>query len=402
LTTSPVRPLFLSESFHPVLGGGEGHIRELGARLAASGFVPSVLTRRGSAEWPASEQLDGIRVVRVGPPGPGRAGKYRMVPAVVRALRDELPAHDLLVVRGTRVLGIPGLWGARSAHKPVVLQPEVNGEFSGAIHTWGTPLQGGALERVFQVAFGLVRRRFRRADACVAMSRAIRDEMHAAGVPEARVHLIPHGVDLQRFRPSALEEKAELRRRLGLPEGVPLVAWTGRLLRGKGLEDLLEAFAATLRPAELVLVGSGEGQALSVESSLRERAGRGDLEGRVRFVGRVDRVEDYLRAVDAFVFPSHFEALGLSLIEAAACGLPAIGTRTGGIPDVIDEGSSGLLVPPSQPRELCDALRRVLDDPGERRRLGAGARRVAQQRFDREASLGRYRELFEGLTRSRR
>jgi glycosyltransferase involved in cell wall biosynthesis len=398
LTPSAVRPLFLTESFHPTLGGGEGHIRELASSLAASGFEPSVLTRRASGDWPAAELLDGIQVIRVGPAGPGRAGKYRMLPAVVGALGEELPRHHLLVVRGTRVLGLPGLWAGHRAHRPVVLQPEVNGEFSGAIHTWGTLFEKTATSRLYQAAFGVVRWALRRADACVAMSQRIQQEMRDAGVPEARIHLIPHGVDLERFRPAQPGEASQLRRSLGLPEGAILLLWTGRILKGKGLEDLLEAFSR-IAGAELVLVGSGEGQALSNEAALRSRAAQPDLAGRVRFVGRVQRVEDYLRAADLFVFPSHFEALGLSLIEAAACGLPAVGARTGGIVDVIDEGRSGLLVPPGDPEALGAALRRLVGDPAERKRLGGVARGVAEERFDRDASLGRYRELFSGLTR---
>src|SRR5204862_6785572 len=81
------RVLFLTESFHPVLGGGEGHLRDLSRRLAASGMPATVVTRRGDRAWPARETLDGVRVVRVPPSGPARAGKYAMVPAALLALR---------------------------------------------------------------------------------------------------------------------------------------------------------------------------------------------------------------------------------------------------------------------------------------------------------------------------
>ncbi|HEY2941633.1 MAG TPA: hypothetical protein VGN09_04285, partial [Vicinamibacteria bacterium] len=94
--------LFLTESFHPVLGGGEGHIRQLSGRLAAAGMHASVLTRRIEAAWPASETIDGVRVVRVGPVGRGRRGKYAMVGPALAALRRERHAFDVLVVRGTR------------------------------------------------------------------------------------------------------------------------------------------------------------------------------------------------------------------------------------------------------------------------------------------------------------
>src|SRR6185503_1787746 len=137
------RVLFLTESFHPTLGGGETHVRRLGAALVAAGDAATVVTRRADAAWPAEETLDGVRVLRVGAPGPARTGKYRMLPAAFRAARRELARHDVLVVRGTRVLGLPGLLAARTQRRPVVLQPEINGELSGEAFTWGKPWAAG-------------------------------------------------------------------------------------------------------------------------------------------------------------------------------------------------------------------------------------------------------------------
>jgi len=175
------------------------------------------------------------------------------------------------------------------------------------------------------------------------------------------------------------------------------VVYSGRLLRGKGLEVLLEAFAAvaaTEPEAVLVLVGSGEGQSLSVEEALKTRAQEKGLAARVRFTGRVDEVEAWLQAADVFAFPSEFEALGLSLLEAFSCGLPAAGSRTGGIVDVIEDGRSGLLVPPGDPLGWRDALLRLLRGEDERRTLGLRAREVARARFDARDNVLRYRELF--------
>jgi D-inositol-3-phosphate glycosyltransferase len=235
------------------------------------------------------------------------------------------------------------------------------------------------------------------AEAFVAMSEVIRDEFLAAGIPPERIWHIPHGVDTRRFSPAETGARAALRERFSLPAGALVVAYTGRLLRGKGLEDLLEAFARlVVRHAEAVLliVGSGDGQSLSVEEPLRRRAAQADLLGRVVFTGRIDDVEHALQAADVFVFPSVFEALGLSLVEAAACGLPAVGARTGGIPDVIAEGRSGLLFPPGDVASLEAALGALAADPARRASMGAEARRIACSRFDEEAALVRYRALL--------
>ena len=397
------RILFLTESFHPVLGGGEGHIRALGGALVAAGFPATVVTRRNDAAWPEEETLDGIRVRRVPPTGLGRRGKYAMVLPALRALLREREGFDVLVVRGTRVLGLPGLLAGRWLGKPVVLQAEINGELSGEVYYWGTPLARRPLRDLVLAGTWARNLLLRDAEAFVAMSSLIRDEFVAAGAPSDRVHLLPHGVDTERFRPATHEERSELRSALGWSPDSLVLTYTGRLLRGKGLTTLLAAFRTVVHDeprARLCLVGSGEGQALSVEDELRAEAAAEGLRGRVVFTGRVDNVEDHLRASDVFVFPSEFEALGISLIEAAACGLPAVGTRTGGIVDVIEPEGSGLLVPPGDAAALAGALRRLLGDESLRRRLGARGRDIACARFDAEQSVARYATLFMELTRA--
>ena len=116
-----IRVLFLTESFYPVLGGGEEHILRLSTRLADEGWRATVVTRRTKAEWAARETFDDVGVVRVPPSGSSRRGKYGMLPFATVAAFREMGRHDLLVVRGTRVLGLPGLLAARAWCKLVVL-----------------------------------------------------------------------------------------------------------------------------------------------------------------------------------------------------------------------------------------------------------------------------------------
>jgi L-malate glycosyltransferase len=394
-----IRVLFLTESFHPMLGGGEIHIRRLSEALVRMGMTATVVTRRIDPQWPAEETLDGVRVLRVGPTGVGRGGKYRMVPSALKTMRRLRDRYDVAVVRGTRVLGAPALAAARAFGHAVVLQPEINGEFSGEAYTWGkrwAPWKRGAV-------LGATHLRnywMRRADAFVAMSHAIEDEMRTAGMRAERIRRIPHGVDLELFRPASREERTVLRRALALPEDRLLVTYTGRLLHGKGLETLLDAFAGLARrfpQARLMLVGSGAGQTLSVEEDLRARTKAAGLEGRVIFTGRVDNVADYLRASDVFAFPSMFEALGISLVEAAACGLPCVASRTGGIVDVIEHERTGLLHTPGDAEEIETQLVRLLASPDDAARLAAAARARAEAEFDVKVSFERYRALFYAL-----
>jgi glycosyltransferase involved in cell wall biosynthesis len=299
------------------------------------------------------------------------------------------------------VLGLPGLFAARVLGKPVVLQCEVSGEMSGAIYTWGTPFD------VHPVSRGLVRagvsarnRLFRDAEAFVAISSRTRDEFLAAGLPPERVHLIPHGIDVATFRPAGGDERAALRAALGLPLLPRVVTFTGRLLRGKGVEVLIEAYARLAGRREdvhLVVVGSGAGQVLSIEDALRTQVEREGLASRVTFTGRVENVADYLRASDVYAFPSFFEAMPLSLLEAASCGLACVASRIGGVEDVIEDGRSGILVEPGDVSGLSAALGALLDLPERRSALGEAARERVLTRFDEREKVTRYRELFVEL-----
>jgi glycosyltransferase involved in cell wall biosynthesis len=395
--------LFVTESYHPVLGGGETHIRFLARALAGRGLGAAVVTRRTDPSWAADEAADGVRVVRVGPAGRGRTGKFLMVPGALRALVRLARAYDVLVVRGTRVLGAPALAVGRLLGKAVVLQPELDGELSGELFGRG---QARWRRRLFGAAVRLRNRLFRRADAVIAMSRRIRSEAAEAGLDPGRVALLPHGVDTERFRPATAAEREMLRRERGLEGPGPVLCWTGRLLRGKGLEALVAAFAGPVRAAHpdarLVLVGSGDGQTLSIEDALRAEVARLGLGGAVSFTGRTDDVAPWLRAADLFVFPSEFEALGISLVEAAACGLAAVASRTGGIVDVVADGESGRLVPPGDAGALGAAIVSLLADPEGRAAMGARAREIARRDFDARDSVARYEALFRELAGRRR
>jgi glycosyltransferase involved in cell wall biosynthesis len=120
----------------------------------------------------------------------------------------------------------------------------------------------------------------------------------------------------------------------------------------------------------------------------------GNLEDRVLFTGRVDDLADHVRAADVFAFPSVFEAFGISLVEAAASGVPAVASRTGGIVDVVEEGRSGLLVTPGSEEELGSALQALVRSPQRRAEMGERARRVALRRFDERDAVARYAALF--------
>lgn len=202
---------------------------------------------------------------------------------------------------------------------------------------------------------GLVRRTLRKAGAVVGVSRPIVDALVELGAPEERVSLVRNGVDRALFRPA---DKREARRALGLPEDGKIILYVGRLEETKGLGELAQAFTQLERRgaknAHLVAVGEG-----AMRSKLERASSR---EGGVVLAGGrpAADVARYLAAADLLTLPSWAEGTPNVILEALAAGRPVVATRVGGIPDVVEEGVTGLLVPAKDPNALADALGHAL------------------------------------------
>lgn len=392
------RVCLLTETFYPVVGGGETHARLLSAELNAFGHPTFVLTGRSFRYLPSLDAVGPTPVHRVSSIRHKRWGKYTMTPFAFRALVRLRSEYDLIYVCGFRVLGLPAILAAEHLGKRCVLRAEVLGEMSGKYAT-----AHGQLPSIVSSIYsgGIAARNIflRRADAFVGISSPIREEFTQCGVPADRLHAIPNGIDPEIFRPASLREKHDLRHRLGLPNGV-LAVYTGKLNRGKGLEHLVEAWDTVTRnfgEAHLVLVGSGGNQSLSCEGELRCAVRERGLEAWVTFTGYVDNVHEYLQAADLFVFPSENEAFGLSLAEAMSCGLPCIASRVGGIPEIVSHLENGVLVEPADPDALAWGVIALLEQPELRRVLGHAGRESVRARYSIRTIAQRHVELFESL-----
>lgn len=242
----------------------------------------------------------------------------------------------------------------------------------------------------------------RRTDALVAVSDRVRDELVDLGVGrEARWSVILPGIELEPFLavpPPEVPrtEPGPLRRSAGLDAQVPLVGSIGRLAPVKDHMTLLGAFAE-VPGAHLALVGDGE-----LRDQLFAEARRLGLAERVHFAGWVDDVPGVLADLDVVALSSRNEGTPLVLMEAAAAARPVVATAVGGVPDVVDDGRTGLLVPPGSPHLFAQALRRLLDQPGRRVELGATARERARERFSSERMVTETAALYRSLLARRR
>ena len=186
------------------------------------------------------------------------------------------------------------------------------------------------------------------------------------------------GVDTARFRPDAAARERVLRNH-GIPPGAIVFLYLGRINRDKGVLDLARAFAeagSRYADAHLLLVGPDEGD---LRAELASAAGA--CAARLHNAGLTDRPEDYFAAADVFCLPSYREGFGTTIIEAAAAGVPAIGSRIYGITDAIVEGETGLLFAAGEVQQLALCMITLASDNALRERLGNNARERAVREF---------------------
>ncbi len=213
------------------------------------------------------------------------------------------------------------------------------------------------------------------------------------------VEVIHNGVDIDKFKPG--ERDLNLAASLGLKESKVIIT-VGRVVGWKGLQvlmDTLPAIKKVIPDVSWVIVGGGE--YLDV---LQIKCREMKLEDSVIFVGEIphERLPEYISLADVMVQPSIAEeAFGITLVEAMACGIPAIGSRLGGIPEIIIDRQTGFLVTPRDREALAGAVIKILEDDDLRRSYGASARERVVEHFTWAANAGRHLEAFRNLTGGR-
>jgi len=210
--------------------------------------------------------------------------------------------------------------------------------------------------------------------------------------PQANWAVLHNGVDLARFAPAAAGSRRQLPDDLDVRGGGPVVTVLGRLGVGKGQATALAAWPrvlAVVPEALLLLVGDGP-----LEADLRAQVAALRLQHRVVFAGRRTDAESILGASTLTCLPTVREALPTALIEAAACGIPAVASGGSGVVEVVDEGRTGLLFDYGDEIGLADAVVALLRDEPRRTAMGAAARQLAEHRFDAELWADRLHEIY--------
>lgn len=381
-------------AYYPEASGGAAHCRSLMRALGdvlAFGVVTTVRDRT----LPRHDIVEGVSIWRI---PLSRGSVVERVMAVVRLVR--------LVLLSSFPFAILHLHGFSAKSLLALLLAKLRGRLVlMTLHTAGEDepqtQRARRCGRLRLWAYGLV-------DRFVAVNPSLSARCLAAGLPAAKLRMIPNGVDTARFRPvRGPDERAMLRARLGWPVDRPVALFVGYFSRDKAPDLAVRAWLAVRRrglACALVLVGSTDTRfrevAVDLVDDVRRLVGAPGIRDDVRLVEHALDIEDYYRAADVFLLPSLREACPLALLEAMAAGLPAVVSRLPGATDVIvDDGRTAILVSPGDVDALADGFERLLDDPYTAGRLGRAARAEVEARY----SLGRmaeaygrcYRELLE-------
>ena len=376
----------VAPEFPPATGGMEVHALQLSRYLHRVHDV-KVIAPCLQGDDVATDQIPVLHRLR--------RQFWRSVLTILRTLREDPPDVVLALNGGYALLG-------RLTSCPLVVRV-VGNDFYGSWvgpHLplrwlfWRLPVDGAAspgrwLRRADQrfrnrmVAWGLASSR-----CILANSNFTAQALVRAGIHGADVRVIVGGVDTALFQP---RPRAAARVRLGLPEG-PIVATFGHLKAKKGIDTALEAvriLAAQHRGLTYLVIGDGED-----EAQLRTQARSLGVGMQVHFLGRKAHAElpHYLAACDVYLQSSRtaynpitgvpdVETMGRAACEASACGIPVVATDSGGLPDVVQPETTGLLVPENQPEVMARAIDRLLQDSTLRERMGRQGAAYAQQHF---------------------
>jgi glycosyltransferase involved in cell wall biosynthesis len=330
--------------------------------------------------------------------------------AVSLAPDAEGPLGENFRAAGVETASLPKHAGF-DASLPVRLATLLGGVHADVVHThnphamiYGAPAAGLARVRSVHTKHGMNRDEPRRlwlrrtaatlVDAYVAVTPALaKVAADAAECDPTRIHVVPNGIDSARFTPNAAA-RARVRAELGIPASAWLVGTVGRLAPEKNQALLIRAMAPLLdERRQLVVIGDGPERAALEQA--RAETWRAEF---CHLLGARSDVAPYLAALDVFVLTSRTEGLPLVLLEAMATGIPVVSTAVGGIPDLIEPGVNGLLVPSDDERELVRQLVMLAGQPTSGLRLGQAGRAAVLGRYSLSLMAERYERIYDEVT----
>ena len=356
----------------PFVGGPERQVLGLAHALTAHRTTFLSFAERGLAR-PLLERAraDGFEAIELACNFPRVDRAVREVASHLRSLRA-----DVLCTSGYK----PDLIGWRAARRVGIPVVAIAHGWTGV--TWRV--------RVYEWFDALA---MRSADAVVCVSSATADRVRRAGVPTSRSVIIRNALDTTPYDRPRPEARQNVESLFAAPPSIILGA-VGRLSPEKGFDGFIDTAKLLSDRQDVGFVLFGDGP---LRAELARRIEEHGLTGRFVLAGFRNDLERYLPGLDLAVSSSHTEGLPVAILESMAAGVPVVATAVGGTPEVVEDGTTGFLVPPAQPAALAAKIRDLLDAPERRRAMGErGAARVRSE-FTFAAQAARYEELFARL-----
>jgi len=234
-------------------------------------------------------------------------------------------------------------------------------------------------------------------EAVIAISKPVARHLSVDfSVAQNQIHLIANGIDLDRFAMTNEQRRREARRKMDISD-TPLIGIIARLSDVKGIDILIKAMPFVLKEipsANLLIAGQGP-----EEIPLKKLTYSMSLAAHVHFKSTINQTQDLLCAFDVFVMPSLMEGLGLSVIEAQACGIPVVASRIGGLVDLIEDGKSGYLVPTNDPSALANRIIEIFRNPHQAKMMAEQARLNVEGHFSAAGMLKETLKVYEQYSR---
>jgi len=363
--------LMICPEFIPKMGGAEIQAFNLSRSLLDKGVFVRVLTRLSEKNWERIENIDGLQVERV---------DYLRVRFLSGIMLNFVLAWKILIKYrlfdvyhfhiGGNYMVLPVLV-LKMLKKPIVIK----------VSGWWE-LERGFLRRK-GILPKIIRAIFFRSDVIIALSDEIKFQLLKYGFPLKHIISLPNGVNTQLFYPP--NERAEHQN----------IVFIGRLVAEKGVKILIQAIALLkdeFPNVFLDVIGDGYDR-----EELQNMTKDLKIEQSVCFLGKKNKVYEFLNRANIYVQPSLHEGLPNSLIEAMACGLPVVVTNVGGMPDIVKDSLDGFVVEPSNVNSLANAIRKLLYNPTLRNKMGAAGRSKIEKYYSLEFITNNYITLYQQL-----
>jgi len=376
--------------FPPGPGGAENHVYHISRELIERGHNLQVFTSDLYTEVPfvrienAQPSYNGIPVRRFRSYSLGGEMHYVFIPSMLGALLKEKPdiihTHSYGYFQTTA-----GAFTKKLKNTPLVITLHFHPSWS----MWGGNKRKN-LRKFYDRIFG--RSAIHAPDMIICHTENEKKLLSSFSLPDEKIRIIPAGVDFNRFE--TIPSPKIFRKAYGIQDRI--VLYVGRLASNKGLAYLIDAMPKIIsqfKDTSLVLIGEDEGQRKSLENRVKKLG----IKDKVIFTGHI-KSDEVLRsaysACEVFVLPSEYEAFGIVLLEAMACEKPCVATSVGGVPEVIEDGETGLLVNYAKSDELASTIIALLNDEERRIKMGKAGRIRVKEKYTWPKIVNQLEEIY--------